>query len=136
MSDLTTTKTAGNDGWKQNTSARTDEWRRMTDDVDQYCLISQYEGQSNYCWQTARGIGRLAGISASSEEAMAEADKHLEMPIEEFNNIAAREVLEQITRLEKTLMSLAPNTEFLPGYSAGYEAGFEEARRRVTEAFK
>lgn len=116
--------------WQQDTDADTDAWRRRIRSST-YCRIIQYAGTDNYYWATTRNDFRLSGITKGRDSAMADADRHMDMPIESFNSMVAAEMIDKLREIEKDLLRLQPDINLLPGYHAGYEAGAEETRQRV-----
>lgn len=120
--------------WTQDTAARTDTWNREIS-VQTYCYICQYEGCDRYCWQAVRGDYRLSGIVTGREAAMAQADATMTLPADEFNAQVAADLKETLLDLERKLLDLEPASTLLPGYHAGFEAGFAHARRKIGEVF-
>lgn len=132
MTQLASTET-NRAAWTQDTAARTDTWDR---DITHrtYCHIAQYEGTDRYCWQAVQGDYRLSGIETGREAAMAQADATMALPADEFNAQVAADLKETLLDIERKLLNLEPASTLLPGYHAGFEAGFAHARRKIGEA--
>lgn len=116
--------------WQQD-DATPDTWHRRIDGYQTYGYIRQYEGSDSHNWQAVRNGYRLSGIVAGRDAAMAAAEAALAMPIDEFNAWVAIELKETLTRLERDLLSLCPDSQFLPGYHAGYEAGVADTKSKI-----
>jgi len=121
--------------WKQNLKADTDQWDRVFAERI-YCHVTQYSGSDSYCWQTARGDFRLAGVVRGRDAAMQQAEETMALPVEEFNRRVTAELIDDIRKIERDIMRLSPTTELLPGYHAGYEAGTEDFKRRIAAAIE
>lgn len=120
-------------GWTQEPDADTDSWERVIDATTK-CKIIQYAGRDDYWWQTTRGEGSLSGIKRGRYTAMDEADAALALPTAEFNARVVAKLIDELRKTERAIVRLAPATEILPGYHAGYEAGMADTRRRIEAA--
>lgn len=120
--------------WIQRQDAPKETWEREDEGGNIIGYVSKYAGSDGFNWQAIRTDARLGGSAPSSPWAMGLADAALAMPIEQFYAAAASELLKEIQELEQKILALCPDTPLLPGFQAGYAAGLEEARRRVTEA--
>lgn len=120
-------------GWKFDPEADTDVWRReFASRV--YCVVTQYSGSDDYCWQTVRGGDRLAGVVRGPVAAMFKAEEVMALPIEEFNRLVVAELIDDFHQMERDILRLSPSTVLIPGYHAGYEAGVADVKRRVAAA--
>ncbi len=119
--------------WKRNEKADTDQWDRVFAERI-YCHVTQYSGSDSYCWQTARGDFRLAGVVRGREAAMEAAEETMALPVDEFNRRVTAELIDDLRKIERDIMRLSPTTDLLPGYHAGYEAGTADTRRRIVAA--
>lgn len=120
--------------WIQRQDAPTETWERKDEDGKIIAYVSKYVGSAGFNWQAIRGAGHRSDSAATREAAMTCADAALLMPIDEFNAATVAGLLGDIQRLEQQILTLCPDTPLLRGFQAGYAAGLEEARRRVTEA--
>lgn len=121
------------DDWKQNPDAETDRWdRRFAGAV--HCLVTQYAGSADYCWQTVRGNYRIYGIARGRDSAMQRAEETMALPIDEFNQVVAAELVDKLREIERDLLRLSPTAAIIPGYHAGYEAGVADVKRRIAAA--
>lgn len=119
--------------WKRDHEAATDTRTcRIEDCVLGY--ISQYPDINRYNWQAIRGQFRLTGIEADSDAAIACAEEALALPIEEFNRLVAKDLIDDFQRIERDILLLSPGTKLLPGYRAGYDAGVADIKRKVASA--
>ncbi|MDT3708135.1 MAG: hypothetical protein ROZ09_15035 [Thiobacillus sp.] len=121
--------------WKQNLKAETDQWDRIFAERT-YCHVTQYSGSDSYCWQTARGDFRLAGVIRGRDAAMRQAEETMALPIDEFNRRVTAELIDDLRKIERDIMRLSPATDLLPGYHAGYEAGAADVKRRIAAAIE
>lgn len=83
------------------------------------------------CWQAVRNRFRLSGVVTGVDAAKAEAERALALPIDEFNRLVVEDLRNDIKKLERDILTLAPETNLLPGYHAGYEAGTADMKRKV-----
>lgn len=120
--------------WIQRQDAPTETWDWKSEDRSASGYVSKYAGSAGFNWQAIRGDERISGSASTSQEGMAAADAVLALSIEQFNVLATGELLKEIQKLEQRILAIRPDTPWLPGFQAGYAAGLEEARRRVTEA--
>lgn len=120
--------------WTKRQNAAEDIWDYLSTDGSARGYVSKYAGSDGFNWQAIRGGERVSGSAPTSQEGMAAADAVLALSIEQFNVLVTGELLKKIQELEQRILSIRPETPLLPGYQAGYAAGLEEARRRVTEA--
>jgi hypothetical protein len=120
-------------GWIQEHGASTDTWRLGLDSVT-YALIIQYAGTDQYCWQAVRGDFRLSGIASGRAAAMSRGEEHIGLPPEEFNRLVAVDLMDNLRKIERDILRVAPGMAVLPGYHAGYEDGASDIRRRIAAA--
>jgi hypothetical protein len=113
-------------------------WIALGDDHDTHKLVvtpdetghvSRYSVQptGNYNWQARRiDFERCASGSVPTlEDAMREAERHLDMPIAEFNAVVARKFLERRDEADDMLKQLGlDGLDDGDRYHAGYTAGF------------
>lgn len=121
--------------WIKDDNANTDKWRKKANHSEE-CYISQYPDISDYYWATIRNDHRLCGIKHDREDAMRAADDALAMPIDKFNDLVAAELLEDLKRIEKKILTLQPSTTLLPGYQTGFQDGVADTKRKIDEALK
>lgn len=112
---------------------RPGEWERQID-ATTYCAITNYSGSDDYCWHAVRGKARLHGITRGSEASMRHADEIMALPVDEFNARAVANLLDELREIERTILSIAPSAEILPGYQAGYENGAADVKRALAAA--
>lgn len=98
--------------------------------------VAQYEGSDSYNWQDIRDGHRLSGIVEGAADAMTACDASMALADEEFKARVAATLVTELKRLEKELLALQPTTALLPGYHAGFEAGFAKARNSVLAALE
>jgi hypothetical protein len=116
--------------WQQDTSAKTDDWQLHIRDGTR-CHVTQYEGRDDYCWQVYRNEAYQGGIVIGREAAIAKADEMLALPIEEYNALVADKLKAELREIERKLLKLQPDTDLLPGYNIGYEAGVIDTKRKI-----
>lgn len=131
MSDIDTPDSPSQ--WVKDDRAATDEWNRQIS-FRIYGYIHQYPNSNSYCWQAVRGDFRLSAIVDGREAAMAAADSTLALPVQEFNDKVAEELVLELRETERNILLLRPDTCILPGYHAGYEQGMADMKRRIEEA--
>ncbi|MFH2082051.1 MAG: hypothetical protein ABIK08_11270 [Pseudomonadota bacterium] len=119
--------------WEQDVNADTDTWNRRSA-TGTRCHISQYAGSDRYFWQTVRGDFRISGAVLGRLAAMNAAEETMALPVEEFNRQVTADLIDDLRRIERDILRLSPNTEILPGYHAGYEAGVADIKRRIEAA--
>ena len=124
-----------NNDWKRDESVTTHAvYYRGGRYDNKHGYVSQYAGEDRYNWQDIRGGHRLSSIETGAEAAMAACDASMALSDDEFNARAAAALIDDIMRFEERLIELQPNTTLLPGYHAGFEAGFTKARESVLAA--
>lgn len=131
QTDLESTSTAAHE-WIQDANDN-DRWYKNKHQKE-YGHIAHLSDTHKFCWQAARHGHRLTGIAADIEEAMRKADEKLALPIEEFNNLVATELLEELNKLERQILELKPAPKLLAGYHAGYEDGIAETTAKIAKA--
>lgn len=109
-------------------------WERHIEQHNIYGYCSRYENNGLWNWQAVRGANRLSDICPTMDGAMACADAVLALPVTEFNTRVAAVLRQELQELERKLIALAPDLVLLPGYHAGYETGFNDARQKVLNA--
>ena len=123
-------------------------WTPRGDDPDTHDLhidaqthgyVSRYRKYtSGYNWQAQRGESldmRAVGDAPPLEAAMREAERHLDMPIGEFNAIVALKLIKERDELNATLAQLGVDgAAGEDRYQAGYVDGFEAARQAILDA--
>lgn len=119
--------------WTQKPGRPEDTW--IAEIPGGHGYIAEYSPGSDYNWQAWRGAGSISGSAPDRDAAMAAAEAGLAMPIDEFNVLAAASVREDMQRIEKKLIAITGSSDGLPGYAAGFEAGFAAARKKIEEAF-
>lgn len=121
------------DQWERDQSAETDQWRRAFAPRI-YCVVTQYSGSDDYCWQAVRGDARLAGVVQGQLAAMNQAEEIMALPIEEFNRRVVSDLMDDLRKIERDILRLSPSADLIPGYHAGYEAGVADVKRRIAAA--
>lgn len=126
--------------WVQDpANPRNTDWN-ITENVT-YGHVHEYHpealGGGSCCWQAVRNRRfRLSGIVSSVGAAQAEAERILALPKEEFNRLVVEDLMNDIKRLERDILALAPEASLLPGYQAGFEAGAADMKRKVAAALE
>lgn len=108
----------------------TDDWERRIDETS-YCYVHQYENSDDCCWQVARSEGRLSGLIRGRDASMAKAEAVMALPVDEFKARVVAEMIDKMREIERDIVRLAPATDILPGYHAGYEAGVAAMKRKI-----
>lgn len=119
-------------GWEKRPNTEND-WERYLGD-GAYCAISQYAGSDDYCWHAVRGEARLHAIAHGREAAMQKAEEAMALSVEEFNDRAVAMLIDEMQKLEKTILRIAPHKQIMAGYQAGFEDGVNAARRKIIDA--
>jgi hypothetical protein len=96
-----------------------------------YLYVGNYAGTDDYSVQVRRNNFCISSIETGLDHAKAIAEARLALPIEEFNAIVAAELKRDMLRIEQDLLRLQPDTQLLPGYHAGYEAGVADTKRKI-----
>lgn len=122
-------------GWVQDATGL-ELWRK-----DQYAYNSGYvcaygNHTRGYNWQAIRGEHRISGSEDTPEAAMAAAEAGMALSDEAFSAIVAADLKEKLCNLEQELIALCPDEKLLPGYRAGFEAGYAACRQRIEEALQ
>ena len=124
---------------ERNWIARGDDFETAELFIDQqtYGYVSRYEGgMGGYNWQAQRGASLDIGTAPTLEAAKREAERHIDMPIGEFNAIAALKLIKRRDELNAALAQLGYDSTRADGdrYHLGYTEGFEAARVAILEA--
>lgn len=122
-------------GWIQDTS-KDDDWWMLELEPRVYAIIAQSTFDSSYCWQAVRGDYRIVDTEIGREAAAQRAEEALSLPIGEFNNRVAADLIEQLHRLEEKLFALNPKMKSSPGYQVGYADGMAACREKITQALE
>lgn len=122
--------------WKQAANDEHDTWHLDRYSTAKRGYVSQYTNGCGYNWQAYRGDHCLSGSAPDRDAAMAAAEATLALPVDEFNARVLAKLTEELFELEKQILDVAPSSQLLPGYHAGYEAGVAAIRSRIEEALQ
>ena len=67
---------------------------------------------------------------------MESAEDTLALPIGEFNRRVVEDLVDDLRKIERDILRLAPDSALLPGYQAGFQAGLTEMKGRITVAME
>lgn len=62
---------------------------------------------------------------------MAKVEEIILLPIDDFKSLIAEKLLEKMRELEQELLLVRPESDYLPGYKSGYEAGIAELKSKI-----
>ena len=121
--------------WKRDETVATHEVYFLGEPYNsrEYGYVGQYAGSNRFNWQAIRGDFRIGGIEEGAAAAMACCEATLALPMEEYNARVADELLRDLSEIEKKLMRIRPSV-LMPGWSAGFDAGYENARNLIINA--
>ena len=77
---------------------------------------------------------RLGGIERGLDAAMAACEASIALTDEEFNTRVVADLRQDLARIEKQILAIAPDAAMLPGYHAGFAAGMAKMRDDVLAA--
>lgn len=120
--------------WTQDVTAKTDRWNISMPDAGGHAYICQYEGRDDYYWMAYRLGGEMSGIVVGREAAMRTAAEMMAMPIDAFREQVVAELRDKLRGIERDILRVMPAAEILPGYQAGFEAGYAACRQRIETA--
>jgi hypothetical protein len=116
--------------WQQETYEGRAIWQFKISDGT-YLYVGNYAGTDDYSVQVRRNHFLISSIETGLDHAKEIAEARLSLPIEEFNAIVAAELRRDMLKIEQDLLRLQPDSQLLPGYHAGYEAGIADTKRKI-----
>ena len=124
------------DGWIKKEHWNTEAYVLADDQRKEEAFVSVYKDRQDCFYKVERGLASLSGIKDSLEQAIDEAERLTDMPIDKFNELAIAALEEELASLERKILNISPTTDILRGYHAGYDAGVKATKQQIINALQ